>query len=104
MLRSMFDPPFPPLQSPRLLDQVRERVRYLRYSLRTEQAYVHWVRAFVRHQGMRHPREMGHAEVEAFLGCRWSDMRWRWQKAVVALSTRTHAFDANHSSVKPPGA
>ena len=45
MLRSMFDPPFPPLQSPRLLDQVRERVRYLRYSLRTEQAYVHWVRA-----------------------------------------------------------
>ena len=83
MLRSMSSPPLPALQSPRLLDQVRERIRYLHYSLRTEQAYVHWVRAFVRHQGMRHPREMGHAEVEAFLGCRWSDMRWRWQKAVV---------------------
>ena len=55
MLRSMFDPPFPPLQSPRLLDQVRERVRYLRYSLRTEQAYVHWVRAFVSHQGLHLP-------------------------------------------------
>ena len=44
MLRSMSDPPLPPLQSPRLLDQVRERIRYLHYSLRTEQAYVHWVR------------------------------------------------------------
>ena len=63
MLRSMSDPPLPPLQSARLLDQVRERVRYLHYSLRTEQAYVHWVQAFVRHQGMRHLREMGHSEV-----------------------------------------
>jgi hypothetical protein len=49
----------PPLQAPRLLDQVRERVRYLHYSVRTEQAYVHWVRAFVRFHHMRHPREMG---------------------------------------------
>jgi len=39
----------------RLLDQVRERVRHLRYSLRTEQADVHWVRAFVRFHGLRHP-------------------------------------------------
>ena len=55
MLRSMSSPPLPALQSPRLLDQVRERIRYLHYSLRTEQAYVHWVRAFVSHQGQHLP-------------------------------------------------
>ncbi|RYD62281.1 MAG: integrase, partial [Verrucomicrobiaceae bacterium] len=58
----------PPLQSPRLLDQVRERIRLLHYSRRTEEAYVYWVRAFVRFHGIRHPAEMGGAEVEAFLG------------------------------------
>lgn len=51
----------------RLLDQVRERMRYLHYSLRTEVAYVHWIRRFVLWNGKRHPREMGRAEVEAFL-------------------------------------
>jgi hypothetical protein len=43
--------PLPALQSSRLLDQVRERIRYLHYSIRTEQAYVHWVRAFARFHG-----------------------------------------------------
>ena len=51
-------PILPPLRAERLLDQVRERVRYLHYSLRTEEAYVHWIRAFVRfHACRRHPRE-----------------------------------------------
>jgi len=59
--------PRAPLRSTRLLDQLRERIRYCHYSLRTEQAYVYWVRGFVRHSGLRHPREMGAAEVEAFL-------------------------------------
>ena len=49
----------PPLRSQRLLDQVRERVRYLHYSIRTEQAYVHWVRAFVRFQACAIRAEMG---------------------------------------------
>ncbi|HFH4233949.1 TPA: phage integrase N-terminal SAM-like domain-containing protein, partial [Pseudomonas aeruginosa] len=31
-----------------LCNRARERIRYLHYSLRTEQAYVHWVRAFIR--------------------------------------------------------
>lgn len=60
-----------PLQSARLLDQVRERIRYKHYSLSTEKVYVHWVKFFVRWHGrsgpMRHPRDMGAAEVEAFL-------------------------------------
>jgi integron integrase len=57
----------PPLQSLRLLDQVRERARYLHYSLATEKVYLYWVRFFIRWHGMRHPRDMGVAEVEAFL-------------------------------------
>jgi hypothetical protein len=59
--------PLPPLRSARLLDQLRERIRYDHYSLRTEQSYVHWVRRFVHFHGLRHPKEMGGAEVEAFL-------------------------------------
>lgn len=37
-----------PLQSVRLLDQVRERIRYMHYSLSTEKNYLHWVKFFVR--------------------------------------------------------
>jgi integrase len=57
----------PPLRSVRLLDQVRERIRYCHYSLRTEQAYLFWVRRFIRFHHLRHPRLMGSTEVEAFL-------------------------------------
>ena len=53
--------------SPRLLDQVRGKIRLKHYSLRTEQAYSDWIRRFIRFHGTRHPREMGSAEVEAFL-------------------------------------
>lgn len=68
MLASRFsaNPP-KPLPATRLLDQVRERIRYLHYSRRTEEAYVYWVKAFIRFHGMRHPLEMGAPEVEAFL-------------------------------------
>jgi integron integrase len=55
----------PPAQ--RLLDQVREAVRLRHYSIRTEQAYVDWIKRFIRFHGKRHPRELGAAEVEAFL-------------------------------------
>jgi len=50
---------------PRLLDRVRDRIRRKHYSIRTEQAYVDWIRRFVLHH--RHPRDRGAAEVEAFL-------------------------------------
>ena len=59
--------PLPQPSPPRLLDQLRHRIRYLHYSLRTERAYVHWVKAFVRFHGLRHPADMGAPEVEAFL-------------------------------------
>ena len=37
------------------------------FSLRTEQTYVYWIRWFIRHSGLRHPKDMGRPEVEAFL-------------------------------------
>ncbi len=65
-------PDWVPPRSARLLDQVRERVRYLHYSLQTEKVYVYWAKSFVlwaaRSGGeFRHPREMGQTEVEGFL-------------------------------------
>ncbi|OYU41521.1 MAG: hypothetical protein CFE44_29305, partial [Burkholderiales bacterium PBB4] len=54
----------PPLQSKRLLDQMRERLRYMHYSLNNEKTYLYWVRWFIRFHNLRHPREMGRPEVE----------------------------------------
>lgn len=54
-------------RAPRLLDQMRARMRRLGLSIRTEEAYVGWVRRFILANGKRHPRELGAREVEAFL-------------------------------------
>ena len=77
----------PPLQSKRLLDQLRERLRYLHYSLRTEQTYVYWGRWYIRFHALRHPREMGQPEVEAFLTMLANERR-------VAPSTHRQALSA----------
>lgn len=53
--------------APKLLDQVRGKIRLKHYSLRTEQAYVDWIRRFILHYGKQHPRDLGAAEVEGFL-------------------------------------
>jgi integron integrase len=55
------------LRPPRLLEQVRAKLRLLHYAIRTEEAYVDWIRRFIFFHGKRHPREMGAVEVEAFL-------------------------------------
>jgi integron integrase len=52
---------------PKLLDQVRDRIRVKHYSIRTEAQYVQWIKRFILFHGKRHPTEMGAAEVEAFL-------------------------------------
>ena len=61
----------PHLQSLRLLDQVRERIRYLHSSLSTEKTYLYWTRFFIRWHGrngqLTHPRDMEAKQVEAFL-------------------------------------
>ncbi|RYF30709.1 MAG: integrase, partial [Comamonadaceae bacterium] len=77
----------PPLHSPRLLGQVRERLRYLHYSLRTEESYLYWTRWFIRFHGLRHPREMGKPEVEAFLTMLATERK-------VSVSTHRHALSA----------
>ena len=77
----------PALRSVKILDQLRERIRYLHYSLRTEEAYVHWVRAFIRFHGIRHPATMGAVEVEQFLG-------WLASERQVAAATHRQALSA----------
>lgn len=52
---------------PRLLDEVRARLRVKHYSLRTEQAYLYWIRRYIRDNGMRHPRDLNGSAVEGFL-------------------------------------
>ena len=48
-----------PGQLPRLLDQVRGKIRLKHYSIRTEEAYVDWIKRFVLYFDKRHPAEMG---------------------------------------------
>ena len=75
------------LPTPRLLDQLRQQVRLLHYSLRTEDAYVHWVRAFIRFHDLRHPSELAQPEVEAFL-------IWLAAERQVAPGTHRQALSA----------
>ena len=72
---------------PRLLDQVRDAIRRRHYSYRTEQTYVHWIKRFIYFSGKRHPREMGAAEVTAFLSHLASERD-------VAASTQNQALSA----------
>ena len=52
---------------PRLVELVRRAIRLRHYSRRTETAYVRWVVRYARFHGLRHPRELGAREIEAFL-------------------------------------
>jgi integrase-like protein len=54
-------------QKPKLLDQVWAAIRLRHYSLRTEEAYVHWIRRFIFFHNTRHPLEMGEQEITHFL-------------------------------------
>ena len=73
--------------APKLLDRVRATMRLNRYSPRTEQAYVDWIKRFIRFHGVRHPQEMGPDEVKAFLSHLATQMN-------VAASTQNQAFSA----------
>jgi len=53
--------------SPRLLDQVRNELRFMHYSKRTEQSYVQWIKRFIYFHNKRHPRDMGSKEITAYL-------------------------------------
>lgn len=55
------------MSTPRLMDQVRHALRVHHYSLRTEQAYVQWIRRYIFFHNKRHPRDMGADEIASFL-------------------------------------
>lgn len=82
--------PFPrnyPAVKPKLLDQVRSELRKRHYSPRTEEAYISWIRRFIRFHEVRHPSSMGRPEVEAFLSFPATDRN-------VAASTQNQALGA----------
>jgi len=72
---------------PRLIPSVREAIRVRHYSLRTERAYIHWIRRFILFHGRRHPGEMGASEVTSFLSHLAND-------AHVAAATQNQALAA----------
>ncbi len=55
------------MESTRLMDEAHDALRVHHYSLRTEQAYLHWIKRFILFHGKRHPRDMGAEEIAAFL-------------------------------------
>ena len=57
----------PSPKPPKLIDELRKKLRYKHMSYRTEQAYVGWVRRFIVFHHKRHPREMGKSEIECYL-------------------------------------
>jgi site-specific recombinase XerD len=71
----------------RLMDLVHEAARRRYFSRRTEEAYGHWIRRFVYFYGRRHPRELGEAEVTAFLSYLAAERN-------VAASTQNQALSA----------
>ena len=79
---------FVPNQSSKLMDQVREVLRYYHYAYRTEQTYCMWIKRYLKFYGMnQHPSTMGSAEVERYL----SHLA---EKAGVAASTQRQALNA----------
>ncbi len=54
-------------QDKKLLDQVRDVLRLKHYAYRTEQSYADWIKRYILFHKKRHPKDMGRAEVEAFL-------------------------------------
>ena len=74
-------------QPSKLLDRVRRRIRLKGYSIRTERAYVSWIKRYILYHKKRHPQEMGKAEIERFL----SHLAI---KLNVSKSTQNQAFNA----------
>ncbi len=72
---------------PKLLDQVRATIRRKHYSIRTEEAYVNWIRRYIFFHNKRHPAEMAEHEIEQFLTHLAVERR-------VAASTQNQALSA----------
>ncbi len=80
----------PPEAGPKpkkLLDRAREVLRLKHYSIRTEAAYIGWMRRYILFHNKRHPKDMGPTEIEAFLSHLAIE-------ANVSSSTQNQAFNA----------
>jgi len=77
----------PPLKSAKVLDPLHERICCWHCSIRTQEAYVHWVRTCICFHGLRHPATLGGGEVVAFLS-------WLANTRNVAASTHKQALPA----------
>ena len=74
------------MQSP-FLESVRRIIRTLHYSIRTEQAYIYWIKHFILFHGKRHPEEMTVVEVGEFLS-------YLANERYVTASTQNQALNA----------
>jgi integron integrase len=74
-------------QPPKLLDKVRELMRLKHFAPKTEESYLFWIRKYLRFHHLRPPREMGQAEVQAFLTHLAVDKQ-------VAAATQNQAYSA----------
>ncbi len=72
---------------PKLLDQVKQRIRFLHYSKHTGTSYVHWIRRYILFHNKRHPKEMGGEELSSFLN-------YLANKENVSASTQNQALSA----------
>jgi len=59
--------PETPNRPKKLLDEVRDFIRIKHYSIRTEEAYLSWIKRYILFHNKRHPKEMGKPEIEDFL-------------------------------------
>jgi len=75
------------MEKPKLLNQMRDKIRTRHYSIRTEKAYIDWTRRYILFHNKRHPMEMGAPEIETFLTHLAVDRR-------VASSTQNQALSA----------
>ena len=71
----------------KLLDIVRDKIRFKHYSMSTEKTYVYWIKHYIFYHDKRHPKEMGKQEIEAFLTCLAVERK-------VSPTTQNQAFSA----------
>ncbi len=74
---------------PELLDQVRDVLRMKHYSIRTEQAYVNWIKRYIFFHNKQHPEDMRKAEIRAFISELASKKSMAALTQTVALSAAT---------------
>jgi len=71
----------------KLLDIVRDKIRFKHYSMKTEQSYIGWIKRYIFFHNKRHPKDMRKVEIEQFL-------TWLAVEQKVSPATQNQAFSA----------